>query len=387
MSELLKKLTGKNRGEYEQTAQHLIDNADVGLFKELVENDGFLFDFIKQNVADRLSRAVNDNNWRNLLPLLKFYSPSYEEFIVSNLVKRANEDLTDEVLEKLEHGNIDEQTYAAKYFTFIHDSLSTPVLRERSWSDNECLSFNSAKALAAQDDIQAYAGALQKLQSTDEFEELAGVKFLVAYGNKDAVPAIISVMKQSSLAENIAGELPYLEKILNLDFNDTLLVTNNIINGLGEILGLGCVFDLELYDVLERIIKKRDNNSQAAVVLLNAIDKFDTLTENDEYLFDEDKSTQGEVYDIKKLLHGLNKKELKKHVNNELHEDSPFVFTALEFADDFCAIRELLKSNNQTLILKAVEVIKSIGCLDENTKTVALLKVTDSNIKSIVRAL
>jgi hypothetical protein len=387
MSELLKKLTGKNRGDYESAARHLVDEADVGLFKELVENESFLFDFIKQNVANRLDDAVNDGNWRNLILFLKFYSPSYEEFIVSNLVKHADEDLTDEMLEKLEHGTPDEQTYAAKYFSFIKDPLSTPVLRERAYDDNECLNFNASQALAAQGDIQSYAQALKKLQSDDEFEKLAGVKFLTAYGNKDAVRAIITVMKYSSLAENIAGALPYLEKILNLNFDDILFITNNIINGLGEILGLACVLDMELYDVLEYIIKHRKDSSAAAVVLLNAFDKFETLTANDEYLFDEDKETQNEIYDIKKLLHGLNKKDLHKHINAELREDSLFVYTALEFADDFCAIRELLKSNNQTLILKAVEVIKSIGCLDESTKTVALLKVTDSNIKSIIRAL
>jgi hypothetical protein len=386
MNNLLKKLTGKNKSDYEQAAGHLINNADAELFKELVENDAFLFDFIKQNVARRLNDAVNNSNYKNLMAFLKYYSPSYEEFIIAKLVAHANEDLTDEMLERLEHGNVAEQTYAAKYFSFIKDPLSTPCLRELAYSDNEHLIFNSANALAAQGDTQSFEDALQKLHANDDFEKLAAVKFLTAFGNKDAAMPIIEVMKKSPLAENIAGELPYLVEILDLPFEDMLVVVNNIINGLGEILGLSAVFDFRLYDVLEFIIKKH-SDGKAAVVLRNAVDKFETLTENDEYLFDEDKDTQREIHDLAKLLHGLHKKELQKGINENLYEGSPFVYTALEFADDLYAIRELLKSNCQTLILKTVEVLKARGALDESIKTVAMLKVTDGNIKSIIRAL
>lgn len=76
-----------------------------------------------------------------------------------------------------------------------------------------------------------------------------------------------------------------------------------------------------------------------------------------------------------------------RFVNEELNESSPFVYTALEFAEDLHAIRALLKCNNQTIILKTVEVLKSLNNLDDTTKTVALLKITDDNIKSIIRAL
>ena len=46
MSDNFKKLTGKNRNEYETVAKHLVDDCDVELFKELVDNDDFLFDFV-----------------------------------------------------------------------------------------------------------------------------------------------------------------------------------------------------------------------------------------------------------------------------------------------------------------------------------------------------
>ena len=196
-------------------------------------------------------------------------------------------------------------------------------------------------------------------------------------------------MKSSAMPENIAGEIPYLENLNDLietSYEDALLVINYIINGLGEILPLSCVFDFDLFDVFEKLINN-NTDSKLAVVILNAQEKFEILTENDEYLFDEDKDTKNEIQDIKKLLKSVNKKNLEKHINEELREDSPFVFTALDFAEDVVAIRELLKSSNQTLILKTAEVLKKLGNFDETARTVALLKVTDINIKAIIRAL
>ena len=215
------------------------------------------------------------------------------------------------------------------------------------------------------------------------------MKFLVSYGEKEAVPQIIQAMKTSSMAENIAGEIPYLEdlfSIMNTNFEDALLIINNIINGLGEILSLSQVFDFELYELFENLIRKQ-HTGPISVILLNAKEKFDILTENDEYLFDENKETKNEILSIKKLLSNIDEKELKQLVKYELKEESPFVYTALELSDDVLAVRELLKCNNQTIILKTAEVLKSLNNLDETTKTVALIKITDENIKSIIRAL
>ena len=387
MTENLKKLTGKFG--YEPIAKHLVNDCDTELFKELVESDSFLFDFVKQNVAQRIDAQVNENNYKNLIEFLKFYSPSYEDVIVSALVKYANEDLTDLMLEKFENGTDDEKTYIAKYFAKIQDPLAYEFLKKNSYSENEFLAQNCATTLGQWHDEASYNFAIEKLKDEDDFEKLSAVKFLVAYGDKKAVPMIIDAMKDSAMSENIAGEIPYLEDIFSLlseNFQDALLMLNYIINALGEILPLAVVLDFELFEVFEQLINKSED-SKVAVVLINAKEKFETLTENDEYIFDEDKETKNEIFDIKKLLESLNKKELEKLLNEELKENSPFVFTALDFSTDVLAIRELLKSNNQTVILKTVEVLKKLGYLDENTKTIALLKVTDINIKSIIRAL
>ena len=390
MSEdLIKKLIGKNRGDYEHVASLLVDNADVELFKELIAKDDFLFDFVKQNVNERLFNAVNVNNFRNIFQFMKIYSSSYEDFVVNSLVKFANEDLTDTMLNLFENGDIAEKTYCARYFASVQDPLALNLLRQYAFSSNEFLSRNCAITLGIFKDDVTFSSALEQLRSEDEFERINAVKFLSLYGDTSAVPVIIAAMKVSSMTENIAAEIPYLQnifEILDTSYADALLVLNNIINGLGEIIPLYTVFDFELFDVFERIINNY-NDSKAAIVLLNAKEKFNTLTENDEYLFDEDKGTKNEVTDIKKLLSNVNTKDLTPFINEELDENSPFVYTALEFASDIYAIRELLKSNNQTIILKTAEILKKLGNLDENTKTVALLKVTDTNIKSIIRAL
>ena len=389
MNEKLKKLTGKNKNDYERIAAEIVNNADTALFKELVENDGYLFDFVKQNVAQRLAAACNETNYRNLLKFFDYYSPYYDDFIVSTLARYADEDLTDEILDMFENGTTAQKTYCAKFFSYIQDPLALELLRENSYTENESLNANCAATLGIFQDEASYNDAVRKLWSEDEFEQLSAVKFLVLYGDKKALPEILHAMKNSTMAENIAGEIPYLEtifEILDEQYEDGLLVLNHIVNGLGEIIGLSSVFDYELYDVFERIIRN-SNDSKAAVVLLNAQEKFAILTENDEYLFDEDKNTKNEINDIKKLLSGINVKNLKPMILQELNESSPFVYTALDFTDDVFAIRELLKCSNQTIILKTAEVLKKLNNLDEPTKTVALLKVSDENIKSIIRAL
>lgn len=304
MSENLKKLTGKNKNDYETASRDLVNNADTKLFKELVDSDSFLFDFVKNNVAQRIANEINETNYKNLIEFLKYYSPYYEDVIVSSLVKYADEDLTDLMLERFENGTVEEKIYAAKYFAKIQDPLAHEFLKANAYSDNEYLAQNCASALAQWNDEEAYHIAVTKLNNGDDFDKLAAVKFLVAYGNKNAVPAIFDTMKNSTMPENIAGEIPYLENLFDLldkYYENTLLAINYIINGLGEILPLSCVFDFELFEVFERLVNNH-NDSKAAIVILNAQEKFDILTENDEYTFDESKETKNEIQDIKRLL-------------------------------------------------------------------------------------
>lgn len=387
MSDKLKKLTGKNPKDFEPVAFDVINIPDVELFKELIDNEDFLFDFIKQNVANRLAKVCNSSNYLNLLQFLKYYSPSYEDVIISNLVKFSDEDLTDKMLAIFEDGTDDEKTYCAKYFSIVQDSLALDFLKENAYSENSSLSANCATALALFGDTESKNEALLKLKSDDEFEKLDGVRFLVSYGDKSVIPAIVDVMKTSSFAENIAGDFLYLTDLFSLyktNKTDALFVFNSVINGLGEILGLAQIFDFRLYEFIEMLLKEQ-TDSEIAVVLANAKDKFNTLTENDEYLFDETKDVKQEVMDIKQLLSSF--KVNQSLINAELKSESLFVFTALEFANNESAIRGLLISANQTVVLKALEMLKQMNSLTKEDKNLALSSVTSEDIKSVIVAI
>lgn len=384
--DLIKKLTSKNKTDYEPVAHQLINTPDISLFEELVNQDDFLFDFVKRNVSQRLQNACNASNYRNLLALMKVYSPFYEDFIASTLAKFADEDLTDELLEIFENGTEAEKTYCAKYFSHIKDPLALEFLRESAFSENENLSSNCAATLGAFEDKESFELALNKLDSDDDFEIFKGVNFLIAYGDKTAAKKIIEVLDKSSMAENIAGEIPYLIdlfSILELDTVSGLTVINYIINGLGEILPLSTTIDYNLYSVIEDLANN-SQNSAIATVLTNAREKFNTLTENDEYLFDEDKNTKNEVLEINKLLNSI---KICGNIDEELRADSPFVFTALDFTTNAAAAENLLSTDNQTIILKAAEILKKLGVWNENLRAKALQHVTDSTIRAIIEAL
>jgi len=400
--ELVKKLTGKNQQDFEFAAAQIINNADVEAFKELVAQCDFLFDFIKKNVEKRLANAVNESNYKNLIKFLTVYSPDFEDFIVSSLVEFADEDLTDEMLELLENGTIEQKIYAAKYFAHINDTLATEFLRENSYSDNEFLLTNCAEALSKIGDEVSYNTAIEKLKSDDEFEKLSAVKFLVGYKDIRSLDIIFEVMKKSSMPENIASEIPYMKSFLELleteNKDNTLLAFNYVLNGLGEIISLSQVFDFDTFEILELLIheQKQEATSQNAVILLNAKAKFEQLTENDEYLFDEDKSIKAEIFDIKEFLNSKNSyfwQEQKDLVQNELVEDSAFVFSALELVvefdlkETFDKLKQLLESSNQTLILKVVEVTKSLGLLDKIDKNAVLESVSDENISAVLQSM
>ena len=388
MSDKLKKLTGKNPKDFEPVAFCTINNADVEICKELVESDDFLFDFVKQNVVNRLSKVCNENNYLNLLPFLKYYSPSYEDFIISTLVKFADEDLTDNMLAIFEDGTEDEKTYCAKFFEYVQDPLAVDFLKEFAYSENSALSSNCASTLAAFKDLESKNIALEKLNSDDEFEKLDGVRFLVSYGDKSVSDNIIEEMKKSSMSENIAGELLYLVDLFELyktNKTDALFVLNSVINGLGEILSLSQIFDFRLYEFFEKLINE-PMNSEIATVLANAKDKFETLTENNEYLFDETKDVKQEVSEIKNLLQTINID--KNLIDKELKEYSLFVFTAIDLTNSTDKLRELLNNtSNQTLILKTIEVLKNRNNLTLQDKDIALKIAKDENIKSIIAAL
>lgn len=403
--QLVKDLTAKDEQKAFCAAQEIINKTNTEAFKLLADKSEFLFDFVKNNVCKRLNKAINQNNYRNLFAFLKIYCPDFEDVIIGSLAKFANEEMTDEMLELLEQGSDEEKAYAAKYFSYIPDTIAIDDLIQYAFEDNEALAFNAAKALGAMNADVAYQKAIELLNSDDEFTVLKAVKFLVAYENKNAVEPILKAMEHSSMSENIAGEIPYIQSIMELlttyeDKSLVLLCVDNILSGLGEILPLNQIFCFELFEVLSFLIEYniKNKDSQAAAILLKALSKFEMLNENEEYTFDEDKNTKQEINEIYNLL--KNQQEYfwnaqKNLVKNELNPSLPNYRTSsalrviaeynlTQAADE---VKSLLNSENEILLCEAVIALKNLSMLDGINKDEIIGKVKDENKKALIQSL
>lgn len=396
---LVNELTGKDEQKATAAAKAIVETSNIDAFSKLADKMEYLFDFIKANVNRRLESAVTEHNFKNIFSFLNKYSPDLEDFIAGTLSKYANEDLTDEMLELLENGNDSQKTYAAKYFSYIPDTIAAETLSEYAFCDDESLAYNSAYALGKMKFENTYNFALEKLNSDDDFDVLKAVKFLVAYGNKNAITDILKAMKNSAMAENIAGEIPFLESLpvlLNTDNKiDVLFCVSKILSGLGEILPLSQVFSFEMYEILSELIEKNksEKNSLAGVVLLKALNKFEMLCENDEYTFDEDKNTKAELNEINNLLKNRSQdfwNEQKELVKNELTQEKERALSAIHLISEMKIhsaldeLKKLVNSDDEVLVCESVCAINSLGKVQELDKTAILAGIKDDNKKAII---
>ena len=378
-NELVKKLCSKQG--FEQSAFEIINKPDEKAFEALVEKSDFLFDFVKQNVVKRLQACINKDNYKNLLSFLKYYSSDYEDLIISNLKKFADTELNEKMLELLQNGTNSEKAYCVRFFE--NEKKFANIFREFLKSEYEPLAYISAVALGKIKDEESFQNSIKKLTSADDFSVMSAIEFLSAYGDKKALPYMFDAMRKSSMSENIACEIAYTEDIFELMAeypNETNLLINNLINGLGEVVPLSVVLDIQLYELIERI--------NSPLTLLHIKQKIEQLTENDEYLFDEDKVVKEEIYAIKDLL---NSKPYWENLCDELElKDDEFVFFNLqiiiEYGLDYSnEIIELVKSTlNPTVILKSVEVLKTLGQLSKLSKDFVLSKISDETIKAVL---
>lgn len=388
--DLIKKLTGKNPDEYEGVAKSLVDNSDVNLFAKLVKQDDFLFDFVKNNVANRIKKAVNQDNYLNLLNFLDNYSPSYDSVIAECLYNFGGIEILPAMKEIFVNGNVEKKAYALKYFSFVpreYVEELLPLIRQTAVSEFEPLSINSIEVLSKMNDEIFKTEALQKLNSEDEFEQYNGVKYLVAFKALDVLPQILQVMKKSSLSENIASEIPYLVPVEDLiKTDDGVLVLCNIVSAIPEIIPPSAVIDYNLFSIFEDLYLN-NLSSSSAVLLRLAQEKFAELTSNDEYLYDCDKNTKDEVFAINQLLVGIDSYKLKNLLYDELYDESDFVFFAVDFVDEQEELEVLLDSLNPTLILKVLSILKEKGKLTSEHKTSALNTINADEIKQYIDAL
>lgn len=388
--DLIKKLTGKNPDEYEGVAKSLVDNSDVNLFAKLVKQDDFLFDFVKNNVANRIKKAVNQDNYLNLLNFLDNYSPSYDSVIAECLYNFGGIEILPAMKEIFVNGNVEKKAYALKYFSFVpreYVEELLPLIRQTAVSEFEPLSINSIEVLSKMNDEIFKTEALQKLNSEDEFEQYNGVKYLVAFKALDALPQILQVMKKSSLSENIASEIPYLVPVEDLiKTDDGVLVLCNIVSAIPEIIPPSAVIDYNLFSIFEDLYLN-NLSSSSAVLLRLAQEKFAELTSNDEYLYDCDKNTKDEVFAINQLLVGIDSYKLKNLLYDELYDESEFVFFAVDFVDEAEELESLLDTKNPTLILKVLLKLKDKQMLTQSHKDIASKNIGENELKQYIEAL
>lgn len=388
--DLLKKLTGKNPEEYEGVAKSLVNNSDTDLFAKLVKQDDFLFDFVKNNVANRIKNACNKDNYLNLMNFLDYYSSSYDTVIAEVLFRFGGIELLPVMKEIFVSGDNGKKAYAVKYFSYIEREFLEdllPMIRKSAESDFEPLSINSIDLLSKINDLEFKNRALSLLDSNDEFEQYNGIKYLVTFKDTQAIPKIIQIMKKSSLAENIAAEIPYLiplEDLINTD--DGILVICNIVNAIPEIIPSSAVIDYNLFGVFEDLYLN-NLSSTSAVLLKLAQEKFAQLADNDEYLFDCDKNTKEEIYAINQLLAGIDGFKLKNLLYDELYDGSDFVLFAVDYADETEELEALLDSSNPTLILKVLSKLKEKDVLTIEHKKLAFKSILSEDLRQFVQAL
>ncbi len=388
--DLIKKLTGKNPDEYEAVAKSLVDNSDTELFAKLVKQDNFLFDFVKNHVATRIKNACTKDNYLNLVHFLDYYSPSYDTVIAETLFHFGGIEILPAMKEIFINSDAGKKSYAAKYFSFVPNEYLEdllPLLRQTATSEFEPLSINSIEVLRKMNDEEFKNNALKMLDSEDEFEQYDGVKYLVSFKENNALQKIIEVMKNSSLSENIASEIPYLQPPEELvKTEDGILVLCNIVSAIPEIIPSSSVLDYNLFGIFEELYLN-NLTSASAVLLRLAQDKFAELAGNDEYLYDCDKNTKEEVYAINQLLVGIDSFKLKNLLYDELYDGSDFVLFALDYADEPEELEALLDSTNPTLLLKVLSKLKDKDILTPIHKELVLSKIERADLKQVVEAL
>lgn len=401
---LLKELTGKDDAKALEAARYMIDNSDINLFKLLTDKSDFLFNFVKNNVCNRIDKAITKDNFENIINFFSIYSPDYDDLFASILAKNANQNLTDKIFDMLSNGTPEQKAYCAKYFYYIPDTVSIELLSKYAFSDDEALAYNATEALSQMRDDICFDIALNNLNSDDDFEKLKAVKFFVAYGRNYPFKEIFEAVRKSKMPENLAGQVPYMISLVELinskNEEDGLHIFDHILNGFGEILPLSEVFQFEIFEITDNLIEKNKEQNKfeslIAEILLKAHMKFLMFEENQEYTFDETKEVKHEISSIAKLLKAQNKEywDLQKHfILKELNASKTEILEALPIIAEFNIaeaipqIKELLNYEDEVVICEALSTLKKLNVLEKNDIEPIISKIKNPNIKAIIENL
>ena len=125
----------------------------------------FLFDFVKNNVAQRIQNACTKENFMNIINFFNHYSNSYDSMFAEVLYTFAREDLFETMKSLYYHGNNAQKAYAVKYFTYLSKELQKSILpdiRRTALSKYEPLAINSIELLSIMNDEISKSQAIEK---------------------------------------------------------------------------------------------------------------------------------------------------------------------------------------------------------------------------------
>lgn len=395
----IKDLTSKDEKKALSAAYEMVNNSETELFRELVQTSEYLFQFVKDNVAQRIDKVVNKQNFKNLFNFFKIYSSDYDSIFAEIIAKYADENVKKNLKAMFESSDIAEKTYIARCFEFMPEPSLKDEFSKYAFDDNEYLASACSSALGTVEDENSYNTALEYLHSDDDFLRLKALNFFMSYGKIPSFSELHKALKTSKMSENIAGKIAYLvplTEIINENTSFGLDVLNYVLSGLGEILPLSDIFCFEIYNCLSMLAKYKfdDFSSQVAVILLKAKRNFALFTENDEYIFDEDKSTKDEIWAICKLLNSFDKEFWNlqmSEVSQELSESENRQYSALHIIRDFKIkdavsdiVEMIYETENQTLICDGIAVLKALDGLVYVNKDDIISQITDDNLKAII---
>lgn len=403
------KLTEKNPDLAQKAAKHIIDNKDIDAWNCLADNEEHIFDFVKDKVAQRLINAVTEKNYTNIFNLMQKYNDWLADIVALSTSKFDDPDINDRMLEYLINGNTDQKSYAARYFVYIdYPQSETPLIKYLD-DNNETLKTNAAEALGAQKSKKAFEILIKKLNTDDEWERVSAAELLSSFGNSEAVKPILTAMVKSNMKENMASEAASIICLADCFYgNDdelkelALEAIDSITTGLPEVLPLANLIAYNYYECIDKLLKTAENEDNAlsgkiSQVLLRAKSKFELLSNNDQYTFDEDKETLEEIKHINNIINLRGKtfwgdmtylltEELdSQDFNRKYNAISTVTEIGLNFAGD--KLIEIIQNQRtpEVILCKAVYALESLK-YSEALKDLKklLIRVKDPNKSAII---
>ena len=395
-------------------ASAIINLKDTCAFAKLCEKSEFIFDFLKEKITKNLCNAVTKENFLNIFEFTKIYNADFENFIVNSWLKFADEDLTDEILTLFEDGTKEQMAYAAAYFYHINDPLALEYLEKYAFCDYDPLAQNCALALSKFDDKKLYSEAIRIIQdkNTDDFEKYKYVNFLVSYGDKSALDALLNYLENTYSACFAASGILYLTGFDELTRDGkpdkALEIFDTILSGYPEEISLETVLDFGILNFIKYLVstlntgentacKTTENNnispSYIKRIILKAKYKFNIISREDIYTFDLSKNAKKEIISISEYINSLNLNFFDGLENEFGAPDKGRILEVFDVILNFGKTgfsekiaQTILNTEFEDVISEGIKVLKTFGRLSLVEKECILNKIKNENLKTLTES-